>query len=260
MEPKFLSPAIWSFAADHALVWLLVVVRLSGLLAVLPGLGQERLPVVIRAALASLTALIIMPVIPRPTALPTGIWGLIPLLVTEFLSGLLLGLVVAWIMDAVAFAGQLMDTQMGFSFVQILDPSSGASSSVSGAIMLQITLLFIFLSGLHHQMILALVESYRLVPIGGGVPLHMQDIIVMTGQLLARGLQLASPVLLTLFFVDVLEGIAAKLLPQLQLIQLAFPLKISIGLAVFIILMKEFSAWLLPLFQQAPLEGLRLLR
>lgn len=260
MEPKFLSPALWSLTADHAMVWLLVLTRFTGLMAVLPGIGNERIPLPIRVALVTLASAIIAPVISRPSALPIAMWGLIPLMLIELLAGLLMGLVVAWIFDAVAFAGQLMDTQMGFSFAQILDPSTGGSASVSGSMLLQITLLFLFLTGLHHQMIQALVESYRLVPIGAGIPLHPQELIILTGQMLARGVQLAAPVLVTLFFVDVLEGVAGKMMPQLQLIQLAFPLKIAVGLAIFVLLLREYSAWLTPLFQRAPMDALHLLK
>lgn len=259
MTPEFLNPAVWGFTQDKVLLWLLVVTRFSGLFAVLPGLGAERIPLQVRAALVMLTAAIIAPIVPRPAPMPSGLWDLLPTLGGEFLTGMLMGLVVAWIFDAVAFGGQLMDTQMGFAFVQLVDPSSAQPTSISGAVLLQITLLFLFLSGLHHQMILALVESYRILPIGGAIPMRPLPLVLLAGQILSRGLQLAMPVLITLFFVDVVEGIAAKIMPQLQLMQLAFPIKISVGLAVLAIILREFTAWILPLFERAPREALRML-
>jgi flagellar biosynthetic protein FliR len=163
-------------------------------------------------------------------------------------------------MEAVAFAGHLMDIQMGFSFVQFLDPASARPTSISGAVLSQLTLLFILVSGLHHQMILALVESYRIVPIGSGMPGNPMHIVAMVGLLLLRGLQLAFPVMLTLFFVDILEGISARFMPQLQLMQLSFPIKIAVGLAVLGVVLREFQAWLLPILEAAPREALRFLR
>jgi len=126
--------------------------------------------------------------------------------------------------------------------------------------LMQLTLLFIFTSGLHHQMILALVESYRIVPIGSGIPGNPQMIVVVVGQMLTRGLQLAFPVMLALFFIDVLEGISGRFMPQLQLMQLAFPIKIAAGLSVLGVVLRELSAWLLPILEAAPREALRLLR
>lgn len=241
-------------------IWLLVMVRITGLLATLPGLGQERIPLPVRAALTILLAVLLTPVIPPVKSLPTGMWEMLGLMVAELAVGVLVGMFVSWIIEAVSFAGHLMDMQMGFSFVQFLDPSSARTTSISGSVLMQLTLIFIFVSGLHHQMILALVESYRIVPIGSGMPGNPLQIVTMVGQLLTRGLQLAFPVMLTLFFIDVLEGIAARFMPQLQLMQISFPIKIAAGLAVLAVVLREFSAWLVPLLEAAPREALRLLR
>jgi len=260
VPPTLGDPALWALAQGKVLMWILVMVRLTGLLATLPGLGQDRLPLQVRASLAILLSVVITPVVPKPAGAPTDMWQLLALMVMELAAGLLLGLFVSWIMEAVAFAGHLMDIQMGFSFVQFLDPATARPASVSGSILAQLTLLFILVSGLHHQMILALVESYRIVPIGAGMPGEPLRLVAMVGLLLARGLQLAFPVMLTLFFVDVLEGISARFMPQLQLMQLSFPIKISVGLAVLGVVLREFSAWLLPILEAAPREALRFLR
>ena len=82
----------------------------------------------------------------------------------------------------------------------------------------------------------------------------------MVGLMLARGLQLAFPVMLTLFFVDALEGISARFMPQLQLMQLSFPVKITVGLAVLRVVLREFQSWLMPILEAAPREALRFLR
>lgn len=254
------NPALWTLTQAKVLVWMLVLVRLTGLLATLPGLGQERIPLQIRAALVVLLAVIITPVVPAPKVMPVDMWQLAAVIAVELAAGLLLGLFVAWIIEAVAFAGHLMDMQMGFSFVQFIDPASARPTSISGAVLTQLTLLFILISGLHYQMIIALVESYRIVPIGSGLPGDPQRIVATVGMLLTRGLQLSFPVMLTLLFVDILEGISARFMPQLQLMQLSFPLKIAVGLIVFGLVLREFPAWLRPLLEAAPREALRFLR
>jgi len=260
MPPTLGNPAIWALTQGKIVMWILVIVRIIGLLATLPGLGQERIPLEIRAALTVLLSVIITPVVPYPQEMPTDMWQMVAVMVMELAAGLLLGLFVAWIMEAVSFGGHLMDIQMGFSFVQFLDPASARPTSISGSILMQLTLLFILVSGLHHQMILALVESYRIVPIGSGMPGNPMQIVSMVGLLLARGLQLAFPVMLTLFFVDALEGVSARFMPQLQLMQLSFPIKITVGLTVLGFVLREFSAWLLPILEAAPREALRFLR
>jgi flagellar biosynthetic protein FliR len=152
-----------------------------------------------------------------------------------------------------------MDTQMGFSFVQFLDPATAHPASISGSFLTQLTVLLLFLTGLHHQMILALVGSYRVLPMGQAMAIRPLEIIGATGLILSKGFQLAMPVLLVLFFVDVLEGICGKFMPQLQLIQLGFPIKIATGITIIIITLREISGWIVPLLEEAPRQALRLL-
>jgi len=254
-----LNPATWAFTQVRVLIWMLTLVRMTGLLAAMPGFGQTRTPLLIRVALVVLMSLVLAPVVPAPKALPDGIYQLSVIMLTELAAGLLLGLCVAIVIDTVAFAGQLMDTQMGYAFVQFLDPVSAHPASVSGALLTQVTMIFILVSGLHHQMILALVESYRILPIGQGLPLKPLALVVQVGLILVRGFQLAFPVMLTLFLIDVMEGISGKFMPQLQLIQLSFPIKIAVGLTVLGIMLRELSAWMRPLLENVPRLALRFL-
>ena len=260
MSPLLSNPALWTLTQGKMMLWILVMTRLTGLMATFPGLGQERIPLEIRAAVTILISLVITPVVPVPAQMPTGMWALVGVMATELAAGLLLGVLVSWIVDAVSFAGQLMDFQMGFSFVQFIDPATSHPVSISGSILSQLVVLFLFISNLHHHMILGLVESFRILPIGQGLSGNPLGVVAMLSQLMARGLQLALPIMIALFFVDVIEGISAKFMPQLQLIQLSFPIKISVGLIILGFTIREFPAWIEPILESAPREALRLLR
>ena len=259
MTPLLSSSGVWAFTGAKAALWVLVITRITGLLAAFPILGSEQMPLQLRAALAALLATVVLPVIPVPADPPTGLPELAGLMATELAIGLLLGTVVAWVLEAVAFAGTLMDTQMGFSFVQFLDPATSQSSSVSGSLMMQVAALLIFVTGLHHQMILALVDSYRVAPMGHGLPLQAMGLVTLIGQLLAKGFQLAFPVLAVLFLLDLLLGISGKFMPQLQLLQLSFPLKIALGMVILGLVLRELGPWLRPMFDAAPRLTLKLL-
>ncbi|WP_306591987.1 flagellar biosynthetic protein FliR [Geothrix sp. 21YS21S-4] len=259
MIPSLSGSAIWAFTGAKAALWVLVLTRLTGLLAAFPMLGSEQMPLQVRAALAAMLATVILPVVPVPPTIPTGLPELVGLMTSELAIGLLLGTVVAWILEAVAFAGMLMDTQMGFSFVQFVDPTTSQSASISGSLMTQIAALLVFITGLHHQMILALVDSYRVAPLGQGMPLQAMGLIALLGQLLAKGFQLAFPVLAVLFLLDMILGISGKFMPQLQLLQLSFPLKIALGMVILGLVLRELGPWLVPLLESAPRVALKLL-
>jgi len=131
MASPLMNPAVWAFTQVKVLVWLLTLVRMTGLLASMPGFGQTRVPLLIRVALVVLFALVLAPVVPAPQVLPNGIYQLAGIIVNELAAGVLMGLCVALVIDVVAFAGQLMDTQMGYAFVSFLDPVSAHPASVS---------------------------------------------------------------------------------------------------------------------------------
>ena len=253
------NPQTWALTGTRVTMWLLVVTRISGLLAALPGLGNERLPLQVRAAFAILLAVVMSSALPPMKAQPTGLFDLVAALATELAVGLLMGILVAFVLSAVGFGANLVDIQTGFSFVQFLNPANPQPASVAGTLLGQVALVLVFTTGLHHQMLLALADSYRLVPLGGSVPLRVQDLVVLTGGLLGKGLQLAFPVLLALFFVDVLEAFSARFMPQLQLLQLSFPLKIAVGMAVLGFVIMQFPEWIRPIFAALPAWALRLL-
>ncbi|GLH72449.1 flagellar biosynthetic protein FliR [Geothrix limicola] len=259
MTPTLSNPGIWAFTGAKAALWVLLLTRITGLLATLPILGSEQMPMQLRAALAALLATVLLPVIHLPASMPTGLVDLVGLMASELAIGLLLGTVVAWILEAVAFAGSIMDTQMGFSFVQILDPATSQSTSISGSLMMQMATLMVFVTGLHHQMILALVDSYRVAPMGQGIPFQAVGFVVLIGQLLAKGFQLAFPVVAVLFMLDLTLGISGKFMPQLQLLQLSFPLKIAFGTIILGFVLRELGPWLTPLLEAAPRLSLKLL-
>ena len=246
------NPATWTYATAKLTAWMLVLTRITGLLAAIPGLGNERLPLPVRAGLAALLAIVIAPTLPPMKVLPTGIWDFSAVLAVELAVGLVMGTLVALVFSAVSFGANLIDIQTGFSFVQFFNPVEPQPAAVAGTLLAQVTLLLLFATGLHHQMILALADSYRLVPLGGAFQVNGMGLVALAGALLTKGVQMAAPVLFALFLVDVLEGFGARFMPQLQLLQLTFPIKISIGLAVLAYVIMELPRWLKPLFNAVP--------
>lgn len=259
MQTVLDNPQTWALTGAKVTVWLLVMTRVTGLLAGLPGLGNERLPMQVRAALAVLLAVVIAPALPAMKAPPTGIYDLSAALAVELAVGLLMGTLVAFVLSAVAFGANLIDIQTGFSFVQFLNPANPQPTSVAGTLLGQVALVLVFVMGLHHQMFLALADSYRLVPLGGSLSFRVFELVTLTGGLLAKGLQMAFPVLLALFLIDVIEALAARFMPQLQLLQLSFPLKIAVGMVLLGFVLMELPAWLRPLFDALPGWVMRLL-
>ncbi len=84
-------------------------------------------------------------------------------------------------------------------------------------------------------MFIAVIDSFKLVPIGFFM---MQEVIMvkildLAGQLFFLAVKIGAPVIASLAFVSVGFGLMAKFSPQMNVMIVAFPLKILAGLLLF---------------------------
>ena len=91
-------------------------------------------------------------------------------------------------------------------------------------------IVFLLING-HHVLLKAVQKSFLVVPLGG---VHFggniaAKFIVLTGDLFYLGVQIASPIMLALFIVQVALGLLSRVAPQMNVFMLSFPLNILIG-------------------------------
>jgi hypothetical protein len=69
------------------------------------------------------------------------------------------------------FAGQIVSFQLGFSVINVIDPQTQVESSVFSFLQNYLGLLFFLLINGHHWFLLAINQSFSLLPVGGA---HIQ--------------------------------------------------------------------------------------
>ena len=88
-------------------------------------------------------------------------WGL------EVLIGYTLGFVAYVIFAGIQLAGQMMDMQMGFGIVNVIDPQSGTQVPLIGNFQYLVAIMvFLGING-HHLLLRALNDSYHFIPVLG---------------------------------------------------------------------------------------------
>jgi len=226
-----------------------MALRCLGVFAVAPLFGSRFVPVQVRVALGVICGLLLAPLAaavqaPDPSA---GANSMSELLASpaayalrcaaELLLGLGIGYLALLFLAAVQMAGQVMDTELGFGMVNVLDPQSGFQLPLLGSLLNLIGILvFLALDG-HLLLVRALRESVALVP-PGAVGLHAG-----AGELLLRAfaasfttaLKVAAPVLAALFLTSAALGIVARTVPQMNVFVVGLPLRIAVGLAVLLV-------------------------
>jgi flagellar biosynthetic protein FliR len=224
--------------------FLLVLARVSGVFVFVPLPGIQAGPALVRAALATSITLALLPLWPTIPSTGLSFGTLVGWLLAEAGLGIGAGIAVAFMSEILQMGAQIISLQAGYSFATTIDPTSGADSSVLLAVAQTVAGLLFFATGLDHQVLLAFAQSLSAHPPGQVVlSTSMLNQVIQTGSaMFSTGLRLVLPLLALLLIVDISLALLARLNSQLQLITLAFPIKMLLSLGLL--------AWLLLVFPQ----------
>ncbi len=213
--------------------FLICLIRVVAVVGGMPVMGGRQAPMKMVAGLSFLLTLLIFPVVrehlPRVSLEPLGLMVLIG---KETLFGVILGFLARLILTAIQFGGTVIGYQMGFAQANILDPQSHQQVPLMGQFLNVVGILvFLAIDG-HHIFLKALVRSYEVIPPGqldfsGGT---MPYVMELTGDMFVLGLSIVAPVMVVLVLSMFALGIMSRLMPQLNVLILSFPVKIAIGL------------------------------
>ena len=176
-----------------------------------------------------------------PAERPLSVYALT--LLTETFTGIALALIIQFFFAGIQLAGQLIDTQMGFGIMNVVDPLSGTQAPILGNFKFVLAILvFLQIDG-HHQFIKALFDSYESFPIGQSFlfsPHFMQTYLVYFGNIFIIGCKLSMPIVGTLLVTDFVLGIMARTVPQMNIFMVGMPAKILIGFFVLLVTLPLF--------------------
>lgn len=159
--------------------------------------------------------------------------------------GMMLGFVARWIFDAVQFAGHFAGTSIGFSMASVLDPHSETQTIAFAELQyVLVALLFLSLDG-HHIYLATILQSFKVVAIGGANLLANGDSIVqylihMSAEVITLGLKLSAPVMVVVLLLNASFGIMTRAVPQMNVMTVSFAANILVGLGVAIVTLPGF--------------------
>lgn len=233
---------------NHIGLFLLVLTRISGIFLVSPFFGSINIPVKIRVGTAFFISIVVFPVVDMQGApvLPNRVEQYAALVVTELLIGWMIGFIGYILFSAVNIGGQLIDMQVGFATISVLDPTSGQQVPLVGSFLYNLCILIFLASNGHYIILSALVESFTALPplaahFDGRIVQLMVDI---TGGIFATGLKLALPVLFAILLTNVGLGVLARTMPQMNIFVVGIPAQIIIGIFVIGIMLPFYALFL----------------
>jgi flagellar biosynthesis protein FliR len=212
---------------------LFIGIRVSLVVLFLPFFGGGGIPTRIKAALTiALTACLYPAYMPTAATLVDVNW--LSVLFGETLIGLGLGLSVQFVFEAVEFAGSLCGVQLGYSLETLIDPQTKAQSPVIATFYNMIATLIFLQLNVHHWVLRALAESFDYLPPGTIVTGHAMaaELIRASGVMLSAGIQIAAPIMLAAFMIDIALAFIGRAAPQIPVMLAGISLKDLLGLTM----------------------------
>jgi len=201
-----------------------------------PVFGRREFPTQAKIGLAGFLSLIIYPLIPDIAA-SFNILDLATLAVKETFVGLSIGYITFMMLSSLYVAGQIIDMQMGFGIVNVMDPQSNTQVPLMGNFYYILTILvFLTING-HQVLISALIKSFEIVPVSRAVFEGRLLEIIISGfkDMFLIGFKISLPVISMIFLTDFAMGIIARTVPQMNVFIVGLPIKILVGIVGMII-------------------------
>ncbi len=246
---------LFNLSLQRVETYALVAVRVTTMLSFVPVFSARQLPVLARIAFGLLVAIVIAPTVALVAPLE-GIGGLLTAVLSQAIIGFTFGFVASLVFAGVQFCGEILDIEIGFAVVNVINPVTQQSVTVIGEFQLAIaTLLFLVMDG-HYFIVQGIAGSFALVPlpnaeITGAVAASVAD---MFGKSLAIVFQIGAPTAVALFIVNVALGLMAKVAPQMNVFVVGLPIQIFVGLIMLIVTMPLFGSVLPQYYQQLPMQ------
>lgn len=214
----------------------LLFARVSTMVMLLPGFGEASIPPRIRLAFALVLSVALAPMVGAGLPRAPAEFGVAAgMLMGEIVVGLLIGGGARMLMAALSTAGQIVGLETGLAFAQMTDPTQGQAGQVISIFLGVMGVAMIFVTGLHHMFILAIVSSYQAFQPAELISMAdaAEYAIRLTSDSFRIGVQIAAPLMLAGLVFRIGLGVLNRLIPQIQVFFVAMPINVLGGFVIF---------------------------
>jgi len=228
---------LFNLALLELQIFLLVFIRVSSIFLTAPIIGSRNIPVFAKIGTAFLVSFIIYPVIEHNIKLPADIIGYGIYIFKQIIAGVIIGFTAYLIFAAIQLSGQIIDLQMGFGIVNVIDPLSNMQVSIIGQFQFVLGILIFLIINGHHYLFQAITDSFKFVPIGSeaitqATANKLSDLFY---NMFIVAFKIAGPATVALFLTNVTLGFIARTIPQMNVFIVGLPLNIFIGIAAVLV-------------------------
>jgi len=222
----------------------LMLFRVGGLVLSSPIFGRVNVPQMAKLGLATSLTFLCFLAFPQTEPLQySSLIGFALLAAMELLLGVALAYVTNIFFSLVAFtAGQLIDMQIGFGIVNVFDIQNNTQIPMMGNILNLMMLMMFFAVNGHLRLIEMVYLTIDRMPIGtmilsAAIGITIAEIFVRTFLL---GVMMALPIMASGLTLEIAFGMMMRAVPQIHMFVVGMPLKVIVGLILFMVTLPVF--------------------
>jgi flagellar biosynthesis protein FliR len=233
-------------AGNELAGFILVLARVTPLFVIAPVFSSAMVPPRVRGIIAVGISIGLMPVALHGQHVPSEALPLAGLVVEGMLVGLAFSFTLAILLAAVESAGAFIDVTSGFSYGSLINPINNENAAVIARFYSLVgTMVFLVIGGIAWTLrgigrtfeVVPLSEAPRLTSLVGGV-------VHAFASVFASALEVAAPVLIALLITDVAFGVVSRVVPQLNVFAVGFPVKVAVTLLVVAASLPFVANWI----------------
>lgn len=226
--------------------FMLVLARVGPLFLIAPMYSSRSLPPRARGIAAVAIAIGLTPVAMQGQHLPGGAVALTGLVLEGMLTGFAFAFAIAVMFAAVETASAFLDYTSGFSFARMLNPQTNEETGAFSELYSIVGLLIFLAIGGDAWMLRGISRTFQLVPLTSAP--HLRSVVgaaeAVFSNVFAASLEVAAPVLLALLVTDVAFGVVSKVVPQLNVFAVGFPVKIAVAVVLVAATLPFVAGWI----------------
>jgi len=228
------------FSVQDFEYFLLIFVRMATFFVTAPFFSITNVPRRFKVGLAFFIALLLYQyVVPHYALQYNTVIGYAILVMKEALAGALIGLGTNLPLAILTFSGKIIDMEIGLSMVSLYDPTTRITEGFTGMFYHYMVLLILMISDMHHFLIRAMIDAYKLIPTGqvfvNADNLYSAATTFFT-EYMVIAFRICLPVFATMLVVNIVLGIMAKVAPQMNMFAVGMQIKVLMGMIILFLI------------------------
>lgn len=223
-----------AFTIENFEFFLLILVRISGFIFAAPFFGLSNVPRRVKAGLSVFIAIVLFESMEKTPLEYTGVIGYAGIAITELMIGVIMGFMMNCCVYILSFSGQIIDMEIGFAMVNVMNPMANMTTTVTGNLYTYFVMLLLLASDLYRYILKAMLDAFTFIPVGQAVfRISIYNVMVtFIKDYFIIGFRIVLPVFAATLVVNVVLGVLAKVAPQMNMFVIGMQLKVFVGLVL----------------------------